>query len=77
MPRTAPVTTPIERIAYTLDEAASAANVSERTIRRAIQKRELPVCRLGVKRCTRVRVVDLVKWVDRHTSRVTRREDEV
>lgn len=72
MTRSARQAEPIVRITLTLPEAAEAAGCSERHIRRAIAARELPVCRLGARHCTRVRVCDLQRWVDRHTSRLSR-----
>jgi len=64
--------TPIPRLTLTYQEAALAAGVSDRLIRREVAARRLAVVRIG-RRCCRIRVQDLQRWIDARVSRPARR----
>lgn len=73
MPRRTVATPPIPPINLTLPQAAAAAGISERELRRQVAARALPVVRIG-RRCVRIRVQDLVRWIDARTTRAPRGE---
>jgi excisionase family DNA binding protein len=49
----------------TMDEVAEATRLSVRSVRRAIQRGDLPTVRLG--RAVRIQSGDLVDFIERHT----------
>jgi len=75
MPRTKPEATPLPRLVLTYDEAALVSGVSERQLRREVAERRLQAVRVG-RRCVRIRLEDLQRWINARTTRIARRGEE-
>lgn len=58
----------------TIPEAAARLGVSEGTVRRLCDRREIPYVQAGINAAKRIAITDLQAWIDRHTVRGTPNE---